>query len=173
MIMNTIKKTTPTVISLEQVNTSSTRWVGHRKMDNQDVVSGQTFEATSEGDLEKIEVFSSLVTQPGEVTMTLHSFDTEKKSWGPALDSCKVDFNNTKSDKWVPFDMHGIHLQKGLCYGFRIESHKAYFGVGEAAGCCHTPPFSKGQEWEFTQNNLKGSSYSYFSLAFKVGLKAA
>jgi hypothetical protein len=173
MIMNTTKNTHTKNVSLEQVTTNCTRWIGHRKMDNQDVISGQTFEANAEGDLEKIEVFSSLVTQPGEVTMTMHTYDPENKTWGPALDSCKVDFNNSTSEKWVPFDMHGIHLQKGLSYGFKIESHKAYIGVGEAAGSHHTPPFKQGQEWEFTENNQQGRCYTYFSLAFKVGLRAA
>ena len=105
--------------------------------------------------------------------MTLHNFDPEKKSWGPAIDSSKVDFSGASAGKWIPFDMHGMHLKKGMCYGFKIESLKAFIGVGEAAGSHNMPPFSNGQEWEFTKNDQQGQSFSYFSLAFKVGLKAA
>jgi hypothetical protein len=158
--------------AVEQVTNNTTSWLGHRSRDNEDVVTGQTFIAPSEGDLEAIEVFSSIVTKPGKVTMTLHNFDPQQKSWGPALGSASVDINNTEAGKWLAFNIPGLHLNKGKAYGFRLGSPDTYMGVGEAAGCHQKPPFGAGQEWQFTKKDQGGHSFSYFSLAFKVGLRA-
>jgi hypothetical protein len=157
---------------VEQVTNNTTTWVGHRKSDNNTLISGQTFIAPKEADLDKIEVFSSVVTQPGKVVMTVHKFDQQQKSWGPALGSASLELNKTDSDKWVGFHIPGLHLNSGQAYGFRLESATALIGVGEAAGSHHHPPFVNGQEWKFTNKDEKGHSFSYFSLAFKVGLRA-
>lgn len=170
--MNTQTKNSSLHSSVEQVTNNTTSWIGHRRGDNKDVVGGQTFIATAEGDLEAIEVFSSVVTDPGKVVMTIHKFNPEQKSWGPALGSSSVDFNKADTGKWIAFNMPGLHLNKGEAYGFKLESAETFIGVGEAAGSHQQPPFTNGQEWRFTNNN-KADSFSYFSLAFKVDLKAA
>jgi hypothetical protein len=157
---------------VQQVTNNTTSWLGKRSRDNEDVVSGQTFIAPTEGDLDAIEVFSSIVTKPGKVIMTLHSFDSLQKSWGPAMGTCSVDINNTEAGKWLAFNMDGMHLDKGKSYGFKLESPDTYIGVGEAAGCHTKPPFGSGQEWQFTKNKSKGECFSYFSLAFKVDMRA-
>ena len=74
--------------------------------------------------------------------------------------------------KWMAFDLSGLHLAKGQTYGFRLESPDSYIGMGEAAGSAQQPPFNNGKEWKFTNNDQKGDSYSYFSLAFKVEIRA-
>ena len=104
--------------------------------------------------------------------MTIHSFDPQQKSWGPSLGSANVEFDQSDSGKWKAFNIPSLHLSKGESYGFRLESHDSYIGVGEAAGSAKQPPFSAGQEWHFTNNNQKADAYSYFSLAFKVDIKA-
>jgi len=153
---------------VEQVTNNTTSWVGHRTRDNEDLASGQTFIATSEGDLETIAIFSSIVTKPGKMIMTLHNFDSQQKSWGPVLGSASIDVNNSENGKWLAFKIPGMHLNKGKAYGFRLESPDTYVGVGEAAGSSQKPPFSSGQEWQFTKNQKTVRSFSYFSLAFKV-----
>ncbi|MES2429574.1 MAG: hypothetical protein V4556_01480 [Bacteroidota bacterium] len=171
--MNTNTKSSSLHSVVEQVTNNTTSWIGHRRGDNKDVIGGQTFVATSEGDLEAIEVFSSIVTDTGKVVMTVHNFDTQNKSWGPALGSASVEFNKADTGKWVAFNLPGLHLNKGQSYGFKLESGEAFIGVGEAAGSYQQPPFTSGQEWRFTNNNKNGDAFSYFSLAFKVDLKAA
>ena len=171
--MNTPNQSRPTVAAVEQLTNNATSWMGHRRSDNKEIVMGQTFIAPSEGDLEAIEVFSSIVTQPGQVAMTLHTFDPQLQSWGPSLGSATVEFNHTCNNKWVAFKILGLHLAKGMSYGFRLESHDSYVGVGEAAGSAKQPPFASGKEWRFTSNDKKGDAFAYYSLAFKVGLKAA
>jgi hypothetical protein len=136
------------------------------------VISGQTFVAPKEGDLEAIEVFSAIVTKPGNVTMTLHNFDTDQKSWGPALGSSSVAIDSNEAGKWLAFAIPGMHLDKGKSYGFRLKSPDTFMGVGEAAGDLSMPPFSYGQEWQFTNEQSEGQSFSYFSLAFKIGMRA-
>lgn len=157
--------------AVQQVTNNATSWIGHRR-DNEDVISGQTFVAPKEGDLEAIEVFSAIVTKPGNVTMTLHNFDTEQKSWGPALGSSSVAIDSNEAGKWLAFAIPGMHLDKGKSYGFRLESPDTFMGVGEAAGDLSMPPFSYGQEWQFTNEQSEGQSFSYFSLAFKIGMRA-
>lgn len=172
MCMKTETKNPHHHSAVEQVTNNTTSWIGRRTRDNEDVVTGQTFIAPSEGDLEAIEVFSSIVTRPGKVTMTLHNFDVQQNSWGPALGSASVDINNGEAGKWLAFNIPGQHLDKGKAYGFRLGSTDTYIGVGEAAGSHQMPPFVAGQEWQFTKGDLVGQSFSYFSLAFKIGLRA-
>jgi hypothetical protein len=157
---------------IEQTINNTTSWIGHRTADNEDVVSGQTFIATSEGDLNEIEVFSSIVTKPGKVIMTFYDFDLSHNSWGHSLGSASVDINASKTGKWVAFSIPNLHLNKGKSYGFRLECPDTYIGVGEAAGSAQSQAFNSGQEWQFTKKEKAGHSYSYFSLAFKVGMTA-
>lgn len=157
---------------VEQLTNNTTSWIGHNKVDNKDIIGGQTFIAPSEVDLEAIEVLTSIVTSPGKVLMTLHTFDPQLKSWGPVLGSASVEFNGTDNGKWKSFNISGLHLNKGKAYGFRLESSNSYIGMGEAAGSHQTPPLINGQEWKFTNNDQKGHSFSYFSLAFKVAVRA-
>lgn len=156
---------------IEQVTNNTTSWIGHRS-DNKEVLCGQTFVSPSEGELDSIQVFSSIVTTPGSVKMTLHNFDPARKSWGPAIGSASIDIKNSYTGQWISFYIPGMRLIKGNAYGFRLESTNAYMGVGEAAGSSSQPPFNDGQEWQFINNDPQGHSFSYFSLAFKVGLRA-
>jgi N-acetylneuraminic acid mutarotase len=157
---------------VEQTTNNTTRWIGHRHGNNKDIAGGQTFVATKEGDLQSIEVFSNLITDPGKVVMTIHNFDPQQNSWGPLLSSTSVQITKSDTGKWMSFNVPALHLDKGKAYGFRLESPDTVIGVGEAAGSHQQPPFSTGQEWKFINNEQKGDSYSYFSLAFKVGMTA-
>ena len=165
-----MNKNTPNS-SVEQITNNATSWVGHHSRDNNKISTGQTFIANTEGDVEAIEVYTNIVTRPGHVNMTIHNFDPQQKSWGPALSSTSVECTQLDSGKWMAFNIPALHVNKGATYGFRLESHDSYIGVGEAAGSAKQPPFSAGQEWHFTNNNQKADAYSYFSLAFKVGIR--
>ena len=168
--MSTPNKSNSLPVAVQTTN-NTTSWIGHRSIDNKNVVGGQTFLASSEGDLESIEVFSSMVTNAGNVKMTLHSFDTQQNKWGPQMGSVSVQINQADSGKWMSFNIPGMHLDQGKAYGFKLESPDAFIGVGEAVGSSEKRPFNEGQEWKFTNNNQQGDAYSYFSLAFKVGVK--
>lgn len=133
---------------------------------------GQTFVSPAEGDLDSIEVFSSVVANPGNVILTVHKFNPQEQSWGPSLASSNLDMTNRFNQQWVSFHLPSLHLHKGESYGFRLESHDGYLGLGEGAFSAKQPSFEQGKEWKFEQNH-KPHIYSYFSLAFKVGLKAA
>ena len=156
---------------VEQITNNTTGWIGHHPRENSDIARGQTFIASSEADVQAIEVYSNIVSRPGNVMMTIHNFDPQQNSWGPALGSASVDLEKTDSGKWIAFNIPSLHLDKGKSYGFRLESHDSYIGVGEAAGSAKHPPFNTGQEWQFTDNNKAGDAYTYFSLAFKVEVK--
>ena len=170
--MNTHSHLTKAV--LQQTTNNTTSWIGHQSSDNKDIIGGQTFTSPSEVDLEAIEVLTSVVAMPGHVLMTLHSFDSQQESWGPVLGSASVDFNRNDNGKWKSFNISGLHLAKGKSYGFRLQSldSETYIGVAEAARCSQTPLSNTGQEWQFTNTDAKGHSFSYFSLAFKIEARA-
>lgn len=157
---------------MEQTIANSTSWIGHRKSDHKVIVGGQTFMANREGLLEDIAIFSSVIGQPGEMKMTLHQFDPQQQSWGPALSAASLNVNKEHTGQWVSFKLNGLQLSKGSSYGFRLESPDTFIGIGEAAGSHQQPPLESGQEWRFTNNEQLGQSFHYFSLAFKVGLRA-
>ena len=170
--MNTNINNNSTKAIVEQVTDNTISWIGHRTSDNKDIVGGQTFTAPQEVDLEAIEVLTSIVTSPGNVVMTMHNFDPQLKSWGPVLGAASVELNRADNGKWKAFNIVGLHLNKGKSYGFRLESLNSYFGLGETVGSFETPLNVNGQEWKFVNNDQKGQSYSYFSLAFKVAVRA-
>lgn len=169
--MNTNTKSAYSPAVAEQTKNNTTGWIGNLPGDNNHIVIGQTFVANAEGDLQFIEVYSNIVTDPGKVLMTVHTFDPQKQSWGPVLASTSVEFNKADAGKWLTFNIPGPHLDKGKSYGFRMETDEL-IGIGEAAGSANQPLTSTGQEWKFTGNDKRGDAYSYFSLAFKVGIRA-
>lgn len=170
--MNTHSYSSQSKAVVQQLTNNATSWLGHRKDDHKEIMMGQTFVAPTEGDLDSIEVFSSIVTNPGRLLLTVHSYDPHQESWGPSLASANMELNKSCNQQWISFQIPGLHLHKGQSYGFRLESHDGYLGLGEAAGSAKQPPFEEGKEWKFEQNH-KPHAYAYFSLAFKVGLKAA
>ena len=157
---------------VQQITNNTTSWIGHRHGETKSRISGQTFVCPTEGALDSIEIFLAHVTNNGPVEMTLHSFETENKTWGPALKTSTVEFNKIDTGKWISFPLTGLHLQKGMTYGFRLKSETGLVGVGEAAGNFNQMPFSGGQEWAATSDNQSGNYYTYLSLAFKVELRA-
>ena len=158
---------------IEQTVNNATSWIGHRNFDNKDVATGQTFVSTAEGDLDSIEVFPTVVTKPGRVVMTVYEFDEQQNSWGASMGSANVEFTKDNNGRWVPFHLKGLHLNKGKTYGFKLESNDTYIGVGEAAGSAKHPPLEAGREWKFENNQQHPHAFRYFSLAFRVGLRAA
>ncbi len=170
--MNTATKKTQLKGAAEQVTNNTTGWIGHKPGQTDNVIKGQTFVATSEGELHLIEIFSSLVKEPGEVVLTLHDFDSAQNNWGATLGTASVNFTKSDNGKWMAFNIHGPHLNKGKSYGFLLESKNSCIGVGEAAGSHKHPPLNLGQEWEFVNGSKKGDAFTYFSLAFKVAISA-
>jgi hypothetical protein len=168
MNMNTPKSSRSVV---EQITNNTTGWIGHHPHENKAIGKGQTFIAATEADMESIAVYANIVSKPGTLMMTLHTYDPQQKSWGPALGSASVRLTKTDTEKWIAFNLPAVHLDQGKAYGFRLESDDSFIGVGEAA--LTKQPSVTGQEWQFINNDQKGKAFSYFSLAFKVGLRAA
>ena len=151
--METMKKATQLKPVLTQVQNNTTYWIGHMLSDPIDHVAGQTFRCPANGELDNIQVLSSVVQYPGELVLTLHHFDTKNKSWGPALGSSTVK------------------LEKDKTYAFRLQTPNAYVAIGEAA-TVKAKPFDYGQEWTASSDDKVGQYFTYFSLAFKVELRA-
>ncbi|MEO7444367.1 MAG: hypothetical protein ABIT96_02380 [Ferruginibacter sp.] len=156
---------------VQQNDNNTTAWVGNAPGNNREVCQGQSFTAPSNGELATIEIFSNLVSSPGEVVMSLHQLDDDNEHWGPGIGSSAVSVSQEDAGHWITFQIPSVHLTAGQTYGFKIKSSKL-IGLGEAVGSYANPPFKGGHEWKFSGSENDGKSYDYFSLAFKVGLRA-
>lgn len=157
---------------VQQVTHNATSWIGHGRGEAKSHISGQTFTCPATGQLDCIQVFSECVTNNGPVDLTVHSFDALTKNWGPALEKSSVEFSTTDIGKWISFPLHGLMLNAGKVYGFRMRSDAGLIGVGEAAGAVNQSTSFSGQEWSADSDDQPGNYYSYLSLAFKVALRA-
>lgn len=170
--METYRSTSALRSVVEQITNNTTSWIGKSLGENKNRMSGQTFICPAEGELDCIEIYSAHISNEGPVDLTIHSFDDDKKDWGPVLGTSTVEFNRNNTGKWIPFPLNGLYLQKGKSYGFRLKSETGLVGVGEAAGFYNHLPYMDGKEWNATSDDLLGNYYTYLSLAFKVELRA-
>lgn len=162
--MKTIPNSRPL---LSQTLSNTTLWIGHLSSDPNDHLGGQTFTSPSDAVLQNIQVFSQAVPQPGHLQMTLHQFDCGSLEWGPAIGKAEMTVEKNDEASWLQFQLEPVNLKKGACYGFRLETHDALIGLGEAASHAHRP-FPYGLSWNGDGRNIRGAFYNFFSLAFKV-----
>ncbi len=156
---------------LSQAQNNTTLWIGHLASDPTDHFAGQTFTCPSDGQLDNIQLFSSTVQNAGEILLTLHEFDPASRQWGNALADSKVEISRTDNGKWIQFGLPPVQLKNGSTYGFRVQTNNAMVALGEAATGTRQP-FTFGHEWSGDSNDTKGHYYSYFSLAFRVEMRA-
>jgi hypothetical protein len=137
--------------------------------DPTDHFAGQIFNCPASGQLDNIQVYSSAVQYPGEMELTLHSFDEKNKTWGPAIASATVDIQAKDEEKWIRFSFPPVALNKNITYGFRLRAN-AMVAIGEAAAG-NDNPFN-GQEWHADSKDRDGHFYNYFSLVYKIEMCA-
>jgi hypothetical protein len=169
--MQTMKKSSHSRPVLSQAQNNTTLWIGHLQTDPTDHFAGQTFTCPSEGQLDNIQLYSSVVHSGGEVVLTLHEFDPSTKKWGPPIGSSILEVKKGDDARWIRFNLPPVLLRKDAVYGFRVQTNKALVALGEAATGTKQP-FTFGHEWNGDSANERGHYYSYFSLAFKVELCA-
>src|SRR5688500_1060397 len=156
---------------LTQTQNNTTLWIGHLRSDPNDHFAGQTFKCPSEGLVGNIQVYTSAVNNPGEMSLTLHEFDTASKTWGPSIGHSTLLVQRGDDSKWIRFALQPVSLRKDVTYGFRLQTNDALIGIGEAASG-NKDPFTFGHEWSGDSSNKKGHYFTFFSLAFKVELCA-
>ncbi len=156
---------------LSQTQNNTTLWIGHLGSDPNENLGGQTFACPSEGVLNNIQVYSSAVTQPGEILLTLHEFDVASRTWGPAISRSMLAVDMDDTAKWLRFQLEPVAMQKNSSYGFRLQSDEGMIGLGEAISHAQKP-FNFGCAWKGHSVTEKGNYFKYFSLAFKVELCA-
>lgn len=163
--MQTTKPGSHRIISQTQNNT--TLWIGHLEKDHNDHFAGQTFKCPADGPINTIQVYTSSVHQPGDVALTLHEFDADSRTWGPAIGEATMQLEKGDDARWVSFHLQPVTLKKDSTYGFRLKANHGMIGIGEAVSHAKQP-FVFGQAWKADSHNEKGHYYRYFSLAFKV-----
>ena len=156
---------------LSQTENNTTLWIGHSPTDPTDHFAGQIFKCPSGGLVNNIQIYSSTVNQPGEISLTLHEFDTASKTWGPSIGNSSRFFQLGDNKQWIRFGLEPVAMKKDVTYGFRLQTNDALIGIGEAA-TGNKKPFNFGFEWNGDSNNAKGNFFTYFSLAFKVEMYA-
>lgn len=156
---------------LTQTENNTTLWIGHLQSDPTDHFGGQTFTSPTDGHLDNIQLYAASIQYPGLLRLTLHSFDPDSKTWGPATGESSLQVDKNHHDKWIRFSLPAVQLRKGTTYGFRVQASDALIGLGEAARATENP-FTFGHEWSGDSQNRDGKFYSYFSLAFKVEVRA-
>lgn len=156
---------------LTQAENNTTLWIGHLQSDPTDHFGGQTFTCPAEGQLDNIQLYTAAVQYPGEIQLTLHEFDADSRTWGPAIGESSLSVGKADHQKWIRFSLPPAQLKKAATYGFRVYTTNALVGLGEAA-CDNQHPFTFGHEWNADSKNQRGHYYSYFSLAFKVEMRA-
>lgn len=156
---------------LTQTASNTTLWIGHTQTDPADHYGGQTFNCPSSGQLDNIQLYATAVPIAGELLVTLHAFDNEQQTWGPVLAQSSKAITAADRGHWLSFAMPSVTLEKNNCYGFRIQARGGLVALAEAA-CDNKHPFNFGQEWNADSFNQRGHFYSFFSLAFKVEMRA-
>ena len=157
--------------ALEQLHRNTCLWIGHMNPGPADHLAGQTFQCPADGSLNKIQVYSVAVSHPGKMILTLHEFDKQNKNWGHVLSAAEIGVDENDTENWMQFPLHPVDLRKDNSYGFRLESPDTLVAIGEAAWPS-TYPFEYGVEWNTNNIENKDNYYRYFSLAFKVELRA-
>jgi hypothetical protein len=156
---------------LTQAENNTTLWIGHLLTDPTDHFGGQTFTCPSDGQLDNIQLYAAAVQTPGKMQLTLHEFNAAGKTWGPSIAESVLDVEKKDDRKWIRFRLPSLHLKKEATYGFRIHATEAMIGLGEAAHD-NQHPFTFGHEWKADSKDQRGHYFSYFSLAFKIELRA-
>lgn len=155
---------------LSQTQNNTTLWIGHLQADTNDRFAGQTFTCPSDGLLNNIQVYTSTVHEPGDVSLTLHEFDPAAKSWGPAIGNASMSLEKGDDASWVRFNLQPVELKRDATYGFRLQTNNAMIGIGEAASNAKQPFI--GHEWNGDSKNEEGYYFTYFSLAYKIEMCA-
>lgn len=157
--------------ALEQLHRNTCLWIGHMDSGPADHFAGQTFQCPENGSLKKIQVYSIAVAHPGKLMLTLHEFDEQKKKWGKIISSAEIDVNEKDAEDWMQFPLQPVQLHKDNTYGFKLQSPNTLVAIGEAAWSSKNP-FLYGEEWNINNVENKDHYFRYFSLAFKVELRA-
>ena len=157
--------------SLEQLHRNTSLWIGHMNAGPADHLAGQTFQCPEDGSLKKIQVYSVVVSHPGKIILSLYEFDKQRKKWGNMISSSELDVDENDNENWMQFPLQSIPLQKDNSYAFRLQSPDTLVAIGEAAWPSKYP-FEYGEEWNINNIENEDHYYKYFSLAFKVELRA-
>ena len=96
--------------SLEQLHRNTSLWIGHMNAGPTDHLAGQTFYCPEDGSLKKIQVYSSAVSHPGKIILTLHDFEKQRKNWGNILSSSEIEIDENDNENWMQFPLHSIEL---------------------------------------------------------------
>jgi len=153
---------------ISQLRKNTSIWIGHIPGDQNDHFAGEIFLSPATGQVTHIELFLAAVQSPGDVFLTLHSFDEKNKKWGLQIAGARTRVSELNREEWVSFELPGTYLARNECYGFRIHTNQALVAIGEAAAGVEGP--FEDEEWSADLENLNGNYYKYFSLAFKVEL---
>jgi len=167
--METFTKVHGRSFLISQLRKNTSVWIGHIPGYQNDHFAGEIFLCPATSELTHIQLFLAAVQNPGEVFLTLHSFDEKDKKWGPQIAVTKATVSELNKEEWMCFELPGTCLVKNEYYGFRLHTNQALVAIGEAAAGAEGP--FEDEEWSADLENLNGHYYKYFSLTFKIELE--
>lgn len=152
---------------------NSFSWVGHSTNGNNERnrIAGQTFTSPADGWLDAIDIFTAAIPTPGNLKLTLFSFDEPSHQWNSELATSSLPVEKKLEDGWVRFRMEPVALQKDASYGFRLYSSDALLAIGETARTVNQPGIH-GLEWTADEPDAEGSFFAYFNLVFRLAIRA-
>lgn len=158
-----------TVIS--QLEKNSSQWLGSLPITNQSFKVGQTFVTPANTTVDVIQVSAETIQCNGHVELIFHEFDEKSHTWGAELGKAKITVSRKSADSWLKFELGTIRLEKNKTYGFILTSNDALVAISEVAwGQQDLKP--SGEEWSFGSKEGKEHFFNYFSLVYRVGLRA-
>lgn len=156
---------------ISQLEKNSTQWLGSLPISNQSYKVGQTFVTPASVNVDTIHISAETIQSNGQVALSFHEFDEKTHVWGAELGKATIPVSRKSSDTWLRFDLGTIRLEKNKTYGFMLTSNDALIAISEVAWG-HQDEKPSGEEWSLRSNEGEEHFFNYFSLVYRVGLRA-
>ena len=153
-------------VSFGNSNIGPYYWVGHCH-NGVDYYAGQTFQIPEKGVLQKIKLYCSLIQGSPHATLSIYDFDEVNHIWKSKRNETIKTITPSFENQWIEFEIQGIEVHKGECYGFKLTCQKG--GMMALAECPWDKPnpYAEGEEWVGSSSLPEGKFQKEFDFAFQ------
>lgn len=147
-------------------------WVGNCK-NGIDYYAGQTFKAPVTGRLKRIKLFSSVVYEQSQATLSVHAFDNTSHTFSQKQCESTRYISKGFENQWIDFDLYDVMVKKDEHYAFKLQCKGG--GMVAIAECPWnlTDPYTDGVEWTGSSVSTDGTFYREFDLAFEGEIESS
>jgi hypothetical protein len=147
-------------------------WVGN--CDNGiDYYAGQTFRAPAQGILKSIKLYSSIVSNSTDATLSVYEFDAINFTWKEKRAEVKKYITKAQESQWIEFNLPELKVKKDNYYAFKLCCNGP--GMLAIAECPWdiTNPYPEGVEWVGSSYLKEGNFNKDFDLAFEGEIESS